>query len=187
MWYRHAMWHDIWHLTEPIGEKVVRCVAIYLFVVVLFRLFGKRELGQSNTLDLVVLLLVANAVQNGVIGNDVSVTGAMLGAGILLALNALMASGSYAWPWFSRLTEGSPTTLIHGGKLQRSALRRELISLPELRSIARRQGFEDLADVSEAILEPNGNVSMFHEDQLPPRYHPDESGPRIGKRRHSHR
>ena len=70
------MWHSIFHLDVSVGEKIVRSILIYVFLVVALRVVGKRELGQANTLDLVVLLLVANAVQNGIIGNDVSVTSA---------------------------------------------------------------------------------------------------------------
>jgi uncharacterized membrane protein YcaP (DUF421 family) len=144
------MWQDIFDLQVSAGEKVLRAILIYLFLIAILRIVGKRELGQANTLDLVVLLLVANAVQNGIIGNDVSVTGAVIGAVTLFAINELRRSG---------------------------------ISLSELRAIARRQGFPDLAAVHTAILETNGVVTMFREDE-PGYYHPAEPGGlRIGKRR----
>ncbi len=177
------MWHAIFHLQVSLGEKVVRSVLVYVFLVVAFRVAGKRELGQMNTLDLAVLLLVANAVQNGIIGNDVSVTGAVVGAVALFGLNALLARGLFRWPWLARTIEGEPTVLIENGKPVWPALHRELISLPELRSIARRQGFPDLGAVHSALLETNGVVTMFREDE-PGHYHPDEPlGLRIGKRR----
>jgi uncharacterized membrane protein YcaP (DUF421 family) len=177
------MWHAIFSLPLPVGEKVLRALLIYGFLVVAFRLAGKRELGQSNTLDLAVLLLVANAVQNGVIGSDNTVTGAVIGAATLMAANTAVSRMAYLSPLLATVLEGSPTTLIENGKLRQSSLRHENISLPELRSIARRQGFPDLAAVHTAILETNGVVSMFREDE-PGRYHPDEpGGPRIGKRR----
>jgi uncharacterized membrane protein YcaP (DUF421 family) len=177
------MWHDIFSLPVPAGEKVVRALLIYAFLILAFRLAGKRELGQWNTLDLAVLLLVANAVQNGVIGPDNSVTGAVLGASTLIVANTLVSRGAFFSPMFATILEGSPTVLIERGRLQVRALRRENISLPELRSIARRQGFPDLGAVHTAVLETNGVVSMFREDE-PGTYHPDETGgPRIGKRR----
>jgi uncharacterized membrane protein YcaP (DUF421 family) len=177
------MWHSIFSLPVPVGEKVLRALLIYIFLIVAFRLAGKRELGQSNTLDLTVLLLVANAVQNGVIGLDNSVTGAMVGAATLMVANSMVSRAAYISPMFATALEGSPTTLIEKGRLQKGALRRENISLPELRSIARRQGFPDLAAVESAILETNGVVSMFREGETG-HYHPDEpGGPRIGKRR----
>jgi uncharacterized membrane protein YcaP (DUF421 family) len=177
------MWHSIFSLPVPVGEKVLRALLIYIFLIVAFRLAGKRELGQSNTLDLAVLLLVANAVQNGVIGLDNSVTGAVIAAATLMVANAMVSRVAYASPMLAAALEGSPTVLIEKGRLRSSALRRENISLPELRSIARRQGFPDLAAVHSAILETNGVVSMFREDEAG-HYHPDEpGGPRIGKRR----
>jgi uncharacterized membrane protein YcaP (DUF421 family) len=177
------VWHDIFHLQVSATEKVVRTVLIYVFLVAALRIVGKRELGQANTLDLVVLLLVANAVQNGIIGNDVSVTGAMIGAVTLFAINELFARTAFASPLVSRILEGDPTILIRKGKPVAKALLRAGISLPELRAIARRQGFGDLGDVHTAILETNGVVTMFRQDE-PGLYHPAEAGGfRIGKRR----
>ncbi|MGH2871277.1 MAG: DUF421 domain-containing protein [Solirubrobacteraceae bacterium] len=178
------MWHDMFALGTSVGEKVIRSVVIYLFLLVAFRVFGKRELGQASTLDLAVLVLVANAVQNGIIGNDVSITGAVIGALVLFGLNAIFAWASYRFSWLSWLLEGSPTTLISDGEPVRRTLRREQISLPEMRAMARRQGFADLSEVHTAILETNGVVSMFREDEGC-RYHPDVSphGLRFGKHR----
>jgi uncharacterized membrane protein YcaP (DUF421 family) len=177
------MWPDMFHLDVSAAEKVLRAVLIYVFLVAVLRVIGKRELGQANTLDLVVLLLVANAVQNGIIGNDVSVTGAVIGAVTLFALNEVLSRTTYAFPWAARALEGDPTLLISQGKPVRKALRRTGISLSELRAIARRQGFPDLGVVHTAILETNGVVTMFKQDE-PGYYHPAEPGGiRIGKRR----
>jgi uncharacterized membrane protein YcaP (DUF421 family) len=177
------VWHAIFHLPLSVGEKVLRSLLIYAFLIVALRVVGKRELGQTNTLDLVVLLLVANAVQNGIIGNEFSVTGAAIGAVTLFAVNEAVNRATYAWPLVSRILEGQPSVLIQDGKPVHLALRRAGISLPELRAIARRQGFDDLASVHSAILETNGVVTMFRQDE-PRLYHPAEpGGPRIGKRR----
>ena len=128
----------------------------------------------------------ANAVQNGIIGNDVSVTGAVVGASSLFALNALFARGLFRFPWLAAMLEGEPSLLIDSGKANPKVLRRECISLPELRAIARRQGFSDLGSVETAILETNGVVTMFHADE-PCHYHPEHPahplGLLIGKRR----
>lgn len=133
-----------------------------------------------------MLLLVANAVQNGIIGNDVSVTGAVIGASVLFILNTLFARGVFRFPWLSSLLESEPSPLIEDGKPNVKVLRRECISLPELRAIARRQGFPDLGDVGTAILETNGVVTMFHANESCV-YHPEHPavplGLRIGKRR----
>ena len=175
----------MFHLTIPLAEKVLRSVLIYALLVVALRIAGKRELGQTNTLDLVVLLLVANAVQNGIIGNDLSVTGAVIGAATLFAINSLLNRSAYRFRRLRRLLEGDPTPLILEGKPLRDQLRRQRISIPELRAIARRQGFDRLADIRTAILETNGTVSMFKEDD-PQLYHPDwPGGMHAGKRRRS--
>jgi uncharacterized membrane protein YcaP (DUF421 family) len=177
------VWHHIFHLQVSATEKVLRSVLIYVFLIAALRVVGKRELGQTNTLDLVVLLLVANAVQNGIIGNDISVTGAVIGAVTLFAVNELFARAEFAFPFVSRILEGDPTVLIERGKPVSRALLRAGVSLPELRSIARRQGFDDLGEVHTAILETNGVVTMFRRDE-PGLYHPAEAGGfRIGKRR----
>jgi uncharacterized membrane protein YcaP (DUF421 family) len=96
------MWDSIFDLQLSVGEKVLRAVLIYVFLIVALRIVGKRELGQANTLDLVVLLLVANAVQNGIIGNDISVTGAVIGAVTLFAINELFNRAAYTSSFISR-------------------------------------------------------------------------------------
>jgi uncharacterized membrane protein YcaP (DUF421 family) len=182
------VWQHIWDLHLSVGEKALRAVLIYGFLVIALRVVGKRELGQTNTLDLVVLLLVANAVQNGIIGDDVSVTGALIGAGVLFAVNEGLNRTTYAFPWVERALEGQPTMLIKDGKPVSRALLRAGITLTELRAIARRQGFPDLASVHTAILETNGVVSMFREDESPRDLHPAEPGGlRLGKRRRARR
>jgi uncharacterized membrane protein YcaP (DUF421 family) len=154
----------MFHLGIPASEKIIRSVLVYVFLVVALRVVGKRELGQTNTLDLVVLLLIANAVQNGIIGNDLSVTGAVLGAVTLFAINEVFNRTTYLLPWTGRALEGDPTYLVKDGKPDRKEMFRASISLPELRSMARRQGFPTLDDVKTAILETNGAVSMFDKD-----------------------
>ena len=179
------MWSSIFHLGIPASERVIRAVLIYAFMVVALRVVGKRELGQSNTLDLIVLLLVANAVQNGIIGNDNTVTGAVIAASTLFAVNEALNRAEYAFPWLSRVLDGDPTLLIEKGKPVVKALFRAGISLPELRAIARRPGYDDHGEVHTAILETNGTISMFKKDE-PQIDDPAElGGLRIGKRRRS--
>lgn len=158
------MWHATFALGVSVGEKVVRALAVYLFLLFALRLLGKRELGQSNTLDLIVLLLVANTVQNGLIGGDNSVTGALLGAAVLFAINRAFSFLAYRFGWAERLLEGTPTTLIQDGRVMRRALRQQEISEADLGAQARRQGFADLGEVEQAILETNGTISMLRRE-----------------------
>lgn len=156
------MWHAIWHLDLPVAEKVVRPILIYGFLLVVIRVVGKRELGQANTLDLIVILLVANAVQNGIIGNDVSVTGAFIGAAALFGMNEALnrASANRA---VEKIIEGQPSYLIRNGDPDRKAMLSAGISRGELTAMGRRAGHKNLRDVGTAILETNGAVSMFKE------------------------
>ena len=168
------MLHAVFDMGVSVGEKLLRAALIYGFLLFALRLLGKRELGQQNTLDFLVLLLVANAVQNGLIGNDNSVTGAVLGAAALFAINRLFNSLAYRLPWADRLFEGSPSFLIRDGRTVPTTLRREQISLPELKAIARRQGYESLDEIGTAILETNGTVTFLRKG-VP--YDPEEHAP----------
>jgi uncharacterized membrane protein YcaP (DUF421 family) len=156
------MWHAIWHLDVSVVEKVIRPILIYCFLVAALRLVGRRELGQTNTLDLIVMLLIANAVQNGIIGNDISVTGAFIGAGVLFLLNEGLNRVT-ANKAAEKLVVGTPTYLIREGDVVPKALLTSGISTGELTAIARRQGHKQLKEVGTAILETNGSVSMFKE------------------------
>jgi uncharacterized membrane protein YcaP (DUF421 family) len=156
------MLHAVFDLGVSAGEKLLRALLIYMFLLLALRVLGKRELGQQNTLDFLVLLLVANAVQNGIIGNDNSVTGAVISASFLFGLNRLFNWLGYRFAWADRLFEGSPSYLIRDGRVIMSTLRHEQISRPELKAIARRQGYESLDDIGTAILETNGTVTFLH-------------------------
>jgi uncharacterized membrane protein YcaP (DUF421 family) len=177
------MWHDMFSLPLPVVEKVLRALLLYGFLVAALRVVGKRELGQTNTLDLVVLLLVANAVQNGIIGADNSVTGAVVGAVTLFAVNEAVSRVSYAFPRVANVVEGEPSTLVADGRPEHRALRDAGISMPQLLAIARRQGFRDLDEVDTAILETNGVVSMFRSGEEHVRHRASAGGARAGKRR----
>src|SRR3954464_5614449 len=113
----------LFHMGITVGEKALRAVLIYVFLLFALRVLGKREISQQNTLDLLVILLVANAVQNGIIGNDNSVTGAIVGAIVLFGLHRFFGGLAYRFPWWDKLLEGRPTLLIDQGKPVESTLR----------------------------------------------------------------
>lgn len=147
---------SMFHLPLPIVEKLARPVVVYLVLVVLLRVFGKRELAQLNPFDLVVLLSLSNTVQNAIIGDDNSVTGGIIGAFGLLAINWLVVRVLFRSPRLTRVLEGRSTVLIRNGKLDQQAMSRESLSREELLSVIHRQGFEDLSKVRSCELEPNG-------------------------------
>jgi uncharacterized membrane protein YcaP (DUF421 family) len=154
------MWTDLLTPGIPIAEKLVRSVIVYVFLLVGLRLAGKREMSQLNSFDLVVLLLLSNTVQNAIIGNDNSLVGGLIGAGALLILNGVLVRTLYHYGKLDKL-EGRPDVLIRNGRLQRKHLERELITIAELESAARRQGIDSLAHVSECRLETGGSLSFI--------------------------
>lgn len=152
----HDVLNHMFHLPLPVLEKLLRPVIIYLVLVVLLRLFGKRELAQLNPFDLVVLLSLSNTVQNAIIGEDNSVTGGIIGAVGLLGINWLVARTLYSLPRLRRFFEGRSTVLVRDGKIDHHAVRREALTVEELMEVIHRQGFEHLAQVRRCHLEPNG-------------------------------
>lgn len=139
---------------------VIRTVLVYLVVLIGLRLSGKREIGQLTVFDLVVLLLLANAVQNAMVGPDTSVTGGLLAAGVLLILNFVVARSGLRWPKIRRLIEGSPTLLILHGKIIPEHLRREGLDKETLESALREHGVMEVSQVEMAVLEIDGSISV---------------------------
>jgi uncharacterized membrane protein YcaP (DUF421 family) len=147
---------SMFHLPLPILEKLARPVIVYLVLVVLLRAFGKRELAQLNPFDLVVLLSLSNTVQNAIIGDDNSVTGGIIGAFGLLAVNWLVVRVLFRSQRLTRALEGRSAVLILNGQLDQRAIARESLSREELLSVIHKQGFEDFHQVRKCELEPNG-------------------------------
>ena len=146
----------MFHLPLPIVEKLLRPVIVYLVLVILLRIFGKRELAQLNPFDLVVLLSLSNTVQNAIIGDDNSVSGGVIGAVGLLAINWIVVRILYNSPRLTRMFEGRSTALICDGKIDEKAMKRESLTHEVLIVVIHRQGFEHLGQVRRCELEPNG-------------------------------
>ncbi len=146
----------MFQLPLPIVEKLLRPIIVYVVLVLLLRLFGKRELAQLNPFDLVVLLSLSNTVQNAIIGDDNSVTGGVIGAFSLLGINWLVVRILFRSPKLTRALEGRAAVLVHDGQMDRKALERESLSHEELIEVIHRQGFENVHDVKRCELEPNG-------------------------------
>ncbi len=151
---------DFFHPGIPLVEKALRTLLVYGFLLFGLRLAGKRQLTQLNPFDLVVLLLLSNTVQNAIIGNDNSLVGGLFGAAVLLIANALVVRLLYHYMKLDTI-EGRPDVLVHNGRLLRHRLERELITVAELESAARRQGIESLAHVQECRLETGGALTFI--------------------------
>jgi uncharacterized membrane protein YcaP (DUF421 family) len=154
----------MFQLPIPLIEKVLRPVIVYLALVVLLRIFGKRELAQLNPFDLVVLLSLSNTVQNAIIGDDNSVSGGIIGAFTLLAVNWLVVRVMFRSPRLTRAIEGRAVVLIRDGHVDRKALEREALTREELAEVIHRQGFEHLHDIHHCELEPNGSFYIEGKD-----------------------
>ena len=161
----HPMFQDMFAIPIPILEKILRPILVYFALIVLLRVFGKRELAQLNPFDLVVLLSLSNTVQNAIIGNDNSISGGVIGAATLLSINWLVVRVMYSSPRLNRVMGGVERTLITNGRVDKYALKKELLSDEELLAAIRRQGFDNFGDVSRCILEPNGG--FFIEGRQP--------------------
>jgi uncharacterized membrane protein YcaP (DUF421 family) len=160
------MWNDIFVLGAPLIEKILRPICVYVFLVIALRIFGKRELAQLNPFDLVVLLSLSNTVQNAIIGNDNSMSGGLIGALALLAMNYLVVRFLFRHRRLDEVLEGRPTTLVDHGKVNRPNLARELMTHSELMTELYRQGFDSLSEVERCVLEPGG--TFYIQRKSPP-------------------
>ena len=154
---------DFLKLGVSAPELVLRCVAIYLALLLGFRLFGKREVGQMTLFDLVLVLLVANAVQPAMTGPDSSLTG-----GVIIILSLLIANFGVSLldrnAFFHRLFTPAPTLLVKEGKVEWRNLRREGVDRGELEMAVREHGVETIAEVQLAMLESDGSISVVGKD-----------------------
>ncbi len=143
---------------------VARTLIVYVALLAGLRLAGKRELGQMTPFDLVVILLIANAVQNAMVGPDTSVTGGLIAAGVLVTVNYGVAQARERLPWLRRAVEGTPTLLINDGRFVQEHLRREGLSEDDVLMAIREHGVADVRDVRIAVLETDGSISIVPAD-----------------------
>ncbi len=151
---------EIFKLGIPWSHLVIRAVIIYVVFFIGLRLFGKRELGQFTTFDLVLVLLVANALQPAITGPDNSVTGGVIIITILLVFNRMVALVRNRWPWFDALIDPPPTVVVQDGEISKPALEKEGLSETDVEMAIREHGIDKLSDVKQAVLENDGSISV---------------------------
>jgi uncharacterized membrane protein YcaP (DUF421 family) len=161
------VWHNLFVPELSVAEKILRPIFVYAFLVVAVRLAGRRELAQLNSFDLVVLMMLANTVQNATIGNDNSMVGGLIGVSALLLINYIVVRFLYRYPSVDRLLEGGPVELIRGGRVLSKNLGREAISEEELMEAIRKQGLASAAEVDRAVLETGGTISVVARKPTP--------------------
>lgn len=152
--------NELFHLSAPWWHFVLRALLVYVMVMVLMRLSGKRAVGQFTPFDLVLLILIGNAVQNGINGGDNSLTGAAVMASTLIVLNYGLALVIARNRTVEKWVEGVPVLLARDGQVFRQALRRELVSDDDFAEALRMNGVNDVAEVGLAVLETNGHISV---------------------------
>ena len=151
-------------LQVPWWELLLRGSLVYLVLFLIFRLSGKRQVGQLTPFDLVLLLIISNAVQNAMVGPDTSLLGGLIVALVLIVWNRLLGYLSTRSRRMERLIEGRPEVVVHRGRVYEDVLHRNDISLDELRAALRRNGAFDLSEVEYALLETNGALSVKKRD-----------------------
>jgi uncharacterized membrane protein YcaP (DUF421 family) len=150
----------MWELHVPAWELAIRSTAIYLAVLVALRLFGKREVGQFTLIDLVLILLLANAVQPAMTGPDTSLTGGLVIILTLIIVNRAIALARTKVPFVRRLVESSPTVLARDGAWVPDVLEREELSAEDVMMALREHGLTKVSEVKLAVLEGDGMISV---------------------------
>lgn len=154
------MIHDLFGMGVPPLEKVVRTIAVYVGILLIIRIAGKRLMAQMNSLDLVVVLLLSNVVQNAVIGDDSSLAGGLLGAVVLVVVNSLLDRLAQVLPVLDWLLNGRSTEVVRDGKVDDAALVHLGMTRQELVNALQQQGVEEASDVESAHMEPGGTLTL---------------------------
>jgi uncharacterized membrane protein YcaP (DUF421 family) len=154
----------LFHNNVDLLEIVARSTIVYFVILVGLRIGGKREIGQMTAFDLAVILLIANAVQNAMVGSDVSVTAGATAAAVLFAENYAVGFLRERWPWLRKLLEGEPTLLVQDGKYIEENMEREDIDEEMVEMSMREHGIQDLGQVKLATLETDGSISVVPKD-----------------------
>jgi uncharacterized membrane protein YcaP (DUF421 family) len=149
----------MWTPEVMVLERVVRAAVGYVFLLLAFRLMGKRQVGQLTPFDLVVLLIVSNVLQNAMIGPDDSIGGGLVGALTIFGLNGVVARLTFASRTLERWIDGEPRLLVHNGHVDEAALARELVTRAELHAALREAGIADVGDARFVMLESTGRIT----------------------------
>jgi uncharacterized membrane protein YcaP (DUF421 family) len=142
----------------------LKSIAVYVFIVAAIRVFGKKEFAQLSVVDVVFILLISNSVQTAMVGNDTSLSGGLVAALALFAMNFLFKRISLGSESISKVIEGEPVLLIYNGEVRPNALKEASISLEQLKAVVREHGVEEISDVNLAIFEVDGNISVLSDN-----------------------
>jgi uncharacterized membrane protein YcaP (DUF421 family) len=146
---------------NPFFDIIIRSASVYLFMIIALRIFGKKELSQLNTADVILILLISNSVQNAMVGSDTSLWSGLAAAAVLFVINFTLKKLMYKFPKFSDFMQEKPEILIHNGTLDFKSLSKLNITSDELREAMREHGVEHFSEVKLAMLEIDGNISII--------------------------
>lgn len=150
----------MWNLSLPWWEFIVRAIVVYVFLLTLLRVTGKRQVGQLAPFDLVLLLVLSNAVQNAMNGGDNTVLAGIISATTLVTVNLMVGYAAYRHKGLELFIEGRPEVLIHNGRLFEQIMAKAQITHHELNAALRQAGVSNIAEVHSAILENNGTITV---------------------------
>lgn len=156
--------HDLFDLAMPWWAFIGRALIVYFVLLVMIRVSGKRTMGQFTSFDMLLVVLLGNAVQNALLGPDTSVGGGLLLAATLIALNWLVGLASARSARIEALVEGSPILLARDGKVYKDVLRHELISREDFGKAMREAGVDEVDQIHIAVLETNGHITIVQRD-----------------------
>jgi uncharacterized membrane protein YcaP (DUF421 family) len=142
-------------------DIIIRSASVYLFMLIALRIFGKKELSQLNTADVILILLISNSVQNAMVGSNTSLYGGLAAAAVLFTINYILKKLLYKFPKFSDFMQEKPEVLLHDGKIDFKALSKLNITHDELKEAMREHGVEHFTDVKLAMLEIDGTISII--------------------------
>jgi uncharacterized membrane protein YcaP (DUF421 family) len=148
-------------MNNPYFDVIFRSVAVYLFMIIALRIFGKKQLSQLNTADVVLILLISNAVQNAMVGSNVSLSGGILAALSLFLMNLVFKKVLFKSDLIKKWIQDKPEILIHNGKIEFETIARLGITSDELEEVMREHGIEHFRDIKLAMLEIDGDISMI--------------------------
>ncbi|MDB6129762.1 MAG: hypothetical protein JWM04_869 [Verrucomicrobiales bacterium] len=158
----------MWAISIHWWEFIVRGIIVYAFLIFILRITGKRQIGQMAPFDLVLLLVLSNAVQNSMNGGDNSVTGGLISATTLIVCNALLSRLTYSNKKLELIVEGRPDILIHNGVLFEDILKKEKLTHHELNAALRAAGCSCVSEVHYAVLENNGQITVHQKKSAAP-------------------
>lgn len=150
----------MWEMSVPWWEFVLRGILVYVFLLVFLRLTGKRQTGQYAPFDLVLLLILSNAVQNSMNAGDNSLVGGLISASTLMGCHVVLANLTFRFGWLERLIDGTPRVLVDKGQVHTELMHKELLSTDDLEAALRAGGCLHVHEVERATIETNGQITV---------------------------